>query len=200
MGVFMNKLGDRLAPIVWVVTLDSINIRNTRSRHEDTLFASIAIKVGSGQAVVSPVINLGDHNNGRFNISGCVTHAVRIPALDTPVKVSVTVMNWGSNPNAEKVGDIAEAIVSTGADDVLPGSGEIIDAMYSVLGPLGFADCDGPVVLQVLGFGGLSPKPQTNRRPGHTIPFGGTDNGYNSPAGCGSNSIYDFTGHITFVG
>ena len=196
----MSSTKDPLFGVNWTVSLDSLNIRNTRSRHEDTVFASVSIKVGSNPAVVSPVISLGNHNNGQFNVPGCVTPAVRITSLVTPIKVGITVMNWGNNPDDEKIGDIAEAIVSEGADDVIPGSGEIIDAMYAVLGPIGFADCDGQVVLAVLGFGGLSPKPQhTGPKPPHVINFNGTDNGYNSPTGCGSNSIYDYFGHITFV-
>jgi len=196
----MSTSKPHLPAVEWTATLDSLNIRNTRSRHQDTLFASISIKVGSNEAVVSPVISLGNQNNGEVSVAGCVTPAVRIMSLDTPVKVGVTVMNWGNNPNAATVGDIAEAIVSAGADGVLPGSGEILDAMYTVLGPLIFANCDGPVVLAVLGFGGLSPNPTRRRPPSErTIPFSGTDNGYQSEDGCGSNSIYDYTGHITYV-
>jgi hypothetical protein len=77
--------------------------------------------------------------------------------------------------------------------------------MYSVLGTLAFADCDGPVVLAVLMFGGptVDPKPhdrwqKETPKPPHIISFNGTDNGYGSPAGCGSNSIYDYYGHVTW--
>jgi hypothetical protein len=143
----MHKSGPHLPRVEWTATLDTLNIRETRSRGQDTLFASISIKVGDNAAVSSPVISLGNHNNGQFNVPGCTTPVVFIPSFDTPVKVGITVVNWGNNPNAEMVGDIAEAIVSTGADDVIPGSGEIVDAMYAVLGPLAFANCDGPVVL-----------------------------------------------------
>jgi hypothetical protein len=129
-----------------------------------------------------------------------VTPPVRITSLAAPIKVGVTVMNWGNNPDDEKIGDIAEAIVSEGTDDVLPGAGEVIDAMYAVLGPIGFADCDVPCILAVLGYGSLAPQIDHNGpKPPHTISFSGTDNGYNSPTGCGSNSIYDYVGHITFV-
>jgi hypothetical protein len=196
----MPDKAEHLPRVVWTATLDSLNIRNTRSRHEDTLFASISIKVGSNPPVTSPVISLGDHNNGQFNVPECVTPPVGIPGLDTPVKIGITVMNWGNNPDDEKIGDIAEQIVSAGADNVLPGTGEILDAMYVALRGVGFADCDGPVVLQVIGFGGPFPQPDRHGPPEpHKAPFNGTDNGYDSPSGCGSNSIYDYAGHITFV-
>lgn len=41
----------------------------------------------------------------------------------TPIKVGVTVLNWGNNQVDEKIDDIAEAIVSEGADDVITGRG-----------------------------------------------------------------------------
>ncbi len=196
----MAQHKDHLPRVVWTATLGSLNIRQTRSRHQDTLFASVSIKVGTSPAVSSGVISLGNQNDGEIVLNGCVTPAVIIPSLATPVKIGITVMNWGNNPDDEKIGDIAEAIVSTGADDVIPGSGQILDAMYAVLGPLAFANCDGPVVLAIIGFGGLKPKPHRERpRPPHTAPFSGTDDGYNSPGGCGPNSIYDYAGHVTFV-
>jgi hypothetical protein len=166
-------------------SLLSLNVRNTRSRHQDTLYASVSIKQGSNPPVTSPVIFLGDHNNGSIAVQGCVTPAIR---LVTPVKVSISVYNWGHNPVPQKVADVAEAIVSAVADDIEPGAGEIIDAAYAVLSPLGFADCDGPVVLAVRLFDFSKPRPSLS----------GTDNGYNSPDGCGhTNSIYDYDGSLT---
>jgi hypothetical protein len=161
----------------------------------DTLWAAVSIKAGSGPALSSQTISLGDHNNGPISVPNCITPAVWIAGPGVPVKVGITVMNLGHNPDDEKIGDIAEAIVSTGADDVLPGSGEIIDAMYSVLGPIGFADCDGPVVLQVLLYGGKRGRLPGLKRSSKWY-FSGTDNGYDSPTGCGSNSVYDYSGSL----
>jgi hypothetical protein len=188
-----------LPPVFWYAALESLNIRQTRSRHLDTLLASTSIKVGNNPAMTSPIVSLGDHNDGSFQVPGCVTPAVRIPGLVTSVKIGITVLNSGNNDINEKIADIAEAIVSEGADDVVPGSGEILDVMYDILGPLAFADCDGPVVLAVLLFGGGDIHPHPVRpKPPHKVPFNGTDNGYNSPAGCGPNSIYDYSGHVVW--
>lgn len=145
---------------------------------------SLAVKVG-GKVYTAGPIDAGDHNNGMFN-PGLVLGGLRIPNDNSPVKSSLVVMNLG-NAKSQLVESLATQIVEIGADAVLPGAGEIIDALNSVFGGVIFPNCDGPCVLAAdLTTGAKIWKGAPSYM------FQGSDSGYDSPAGCGSNSIYQY--------
>jgi hypothetical protein len=162
----------------------SINILNTRSRGEDTVWVSMAVKVG-GKVYTAGPVDAGDHNNGMFN-PGVVIGGLPIPNDASPVKTSIVVMNLG-NSNGQGVIDLATDIVEIGADAILPGAGDILNAVTTVFGGLIFPNCDGPCILRA--------DLATGAQIWGTVPsylVQGSDSGYDSPAGCGSNSIYQY--------
>jgi hypothetical protein len=181
-----------------------VTIYKTRSRGKDTLWASTSIKTGGAPAATGPAVSLGDHNDG-CGVDGCdvwfpdhsvVSPSIQIPDDSTPIKIACVVYNAGHSDLGEKVGDVAEAIISAGADAVFPGAGEILDIAYGVTAGLLFPNCDGPVVLQGSVITGARIYELTNGQLNWVAGYGDMDHGYNSPAGCGANSLYHYTGDI----
>jgi hypothetical protein len=87
--------------------LDSFQITDTRSAHTDTDYASVAVKVGGNtpQTITSP--NLGNLNNGTFDI-GLSCAGVTIDP-DTPIVFNYLIVNSGSS-TAAAVGLVLEEI------------------------------------------------------------------------------------------
>jgi hypothetical protein len=49
---------------VYTYTLKSFKITDTRARHNDTDFVSMAVKVGANPPITAPTKSMGDVNNG----------------------------------------------------------------------------------------------------------------------------------------
>jgi hypothetical protein len=174
------------------VVFNGFRIDNTRSRHEDTLYASLSLKVGATQ-YPSQTKFLGNKNNGTFPV-GLVFSNVAIPADSTSVTIVWSMVNNGHGDSAA----IQNALGSA-ADGVIRGSGQDATANFIsslIQAGLGvfFANCDGLVAAgkySVTGadLAGMTRSAEKSLSTDHP----GTD----SPSGCGSNSRYNT--HIRIV-
>jgi hypothetical protein len=87
--------------------LDSFQITDTRSAHTDTDYASLTVKVGSNTPQTITSRNLGNLNNGTFNIGlSCAGLAI---SPDSPVVFNYLIVNSGSS-TAAAVGLVLEEI------------------------------------------------------------------------------------------
>lgn len=168
-------------------SFESIEILNTRSRDEDTNYATIGVKSDIG--ISGPVSRrLGDQDNGSHNVGLSVDH---VPILRDaqPVNVVWSVVNSGHSDMTK----VTNAIQTT-AKQILEkvfGKGSIVAEIGSAIVSLGltflFANCDGPVV------GGnetLTGSDLYNRTSTGDLVFQLDHSGTDSPTGCGSNSHY----------
>jgi hypothetical protein len=180
-------------PQFYVLNFRDIYIRNTRSRHEDTDFATVKIKVGG--SVQTATMALGDHNNGPINFNLAIKNIV-IPDDTTQVAFSIDVINKGSGLSDALLRQAISELLPDAINAVIPGTGEVVDALDALLGipNLIVPNCDGPVVLYTDVTNGHIVTQQTaNGSTLFTWWFVGTDYGYQSAAGCGSNSNYGYT-------
>lgn len=194
--------------------LDSCEITNTRSRHEDTDYAALGVSVDN-QIVDhhTKVAFMGDVNNGVHNIG--------INVGPTPVRVSdqthvviVFVITNAGGTDIDEVEEFTEEM-GRGIDDQLlnklepqgydiGGCGleefppEILDLLLGKPGLSAVlkANCDGPVAGNWIFTNGAQLAEWTANGPHYVTTFyPGTD----SPTGCGSNSEYSVTWHVEKV-
>jgi hypothetical protein len=194
-------------------TLDSFQITDTRSRHEDTDFVTFTLLVQpkNGPPATPQTLNksMGDLNNETYRV-GLSFLNVKVGPDDTVV-VNYLIANSGHSSESSiystldsPAGKLATAGGSAAAGAIIgsaiPGFGTLIGALAGWLaGELPSvldANCNGPVageqntftydeLLQKTANGNYS---ETTKHPG-------TD----SATGCGSNSMYYVTWHIQKV-
>lgn len=206
---------------VYDFAIESFTISNTRSRHEDTDFVSASLAV-AGRPALSTAQSLGNLNNGTYPTQVRFT-AVPVADNETAVFSYVMVNNGHSDPGTvmKTLEDAVQKLATSGANAAASAAGDAIGAtlgasigtaivpiigsalgalagwLVSEAGYLVFADCDGAVAAAV------------HILPGSEIPgllkgagvmyqddhHPGTD----SPAGCGSNSVYDVKWFVTWT-
>jgi len=202
------------------LSLDSIRITDTRSRHEDTIYATVSIAVGANDPITQTK-KVGNRNNGTWPVGIAV--AADIPADgDVPVILSYVVMNNGHGTPTELENNIrgvlnglgtkASEIAKTETGEVLgrllgaaigtaavPLVGTAIGVLAGwVVGKVGnilFADCDGVVATGVRAF--TSQQLIQSAGGGHMITETTSHPGVKSNAGCGANSQYFTTTTIS---
>ena len=160
----------------YTFSLDSFEIRNTRSRHLDTDYVTFAVTVGNGKPQTQTK-SMGDLNNGVFSV-GLTFKDVAV-ADEKAVIVTYVILNSGhqsqSDINSELEGaatQLANAGAQAAATAIGSGLGTLVGAsiggavvpivgaalgalagwLVSTLGSVILPDCDGPVAAQQTPF------------------------------------------------
>jgi hypothetical protein len=202
----------------YMFSLDSFQIRNTRSRHLDTDYVTFAVTVGNSEPQPQTK-SMGDLNNGGFAVG--LTFSDVAVADEKPVIVTYLIVNSGHQSQSEidsKLESAATQLANAGAQAattaigsgvgalagatiggaVVPMVGAALGALAgwlaSTLGSILFADCDGPVAAQQTPFLGRDLWLKTAEGP---LKFSTDNPGTDSPHGCGSNSDYVVNWSIT---
>jgi hypothetical protein len=186
------------------VAFSAIRIRNTRSRHQDTLWIKINVSVDGVDRGTATWDGTGsrDKNNGYYDtLRNAGKQLIGVPTGpitdSSMVRVSFLVMNSGHTPNEDNYSK-ALASVSAAADT---GSvwGYVVGALTSTLSFLVGANCDGPVAADSFQISGRQLR---EKLAGHSSYQWSDKTGYvmtNTPHGCGSNPNYScivqFTRH-----
>jgi hypothetical protein len=191
-------------PVPYYVHLDSFHISHTRARHNDTDGVDLTAQAyPSGQATSAHWgphdVNNGDHSVdlvlGPFN-----------PDPDDLLTFNYSILNnghgsWNDVFNAQGQAGVAAAGAAIGTYIGAPGgpvgaaAGAAIGSLLGTLTGLVFVSCDGVVAADSVGpFTGTQLANLTaSGSYSETRHYPGTD----SPWGCGSNSSYDVTWHIS---
>jgi hypothetical protein len=200
----------------YTVSLDAMEVLNTRSLHTDTDYAGLTVLVTgqSAQTVTTPgKISGGDVNNGYYPISLSLQMDLQNPT--DIVIINYNIINSGHQSQSDldaALTTAGEALASAGAKaaaaavasaagalvgatigtSVVPIIGSALGAiagwLVGEIGALVFADCDGPVASQQTAYLASSLWAQTQADP--KLSFAVDQPGVNSPDGCGSNSHY----------
>lgn len=177
-------------------TLENVRITHTRSVHNDTDFASVAVAVGTNPPFTVPVMRLGDMNNGTYQLN------LSIPgvAVGPNEKVALTYSVVNAGHDSDKLSKYLREGVAKVASEAATGAlGDTIGSRaatwfdQNVLGIV-FADCDGSVAAGEHVFSGADLRSRTATQP---IVQTDPNPGMNSPKGCGSNSMYYVTWSIS---
>jgi len=187
------------------VAFSAIRIRNTRSRHQDTLWIRISVSVDGQDRGTANWDGTGgrDKNNGYFdglrNAQGKLIGVSTGPITDgSAVKVSFLVLNSGHTPNEKAYSD-ALAAISSAATTYGGLWGYLIGSLTAVASLFVGANCDGPVAADAFTVTGKQIREGINVHPYYNWVNPSGYIGPNSPQGCGSNSNYDavvqFTRH-----
>ncbi len=192
-------------PTSFTFTLDSFQITDTRSLHNDTDYVNFTLLVKSANGSGTPRTlqkAMGDVNNG--------THAVNLSFTNIPVHPTDTVtLNYLIVNSGHKTpGQVQTALQSAGTQlatsagtaigtAILPGLGSALGAVAGwlagkLVGILN-ANCDGPVAAEqdVFTYNDLIAKTARGTFT-HTTDHPGT----HSATGCGRNSRYKVTWHM----
>ncbi|MFY4727586.1 fascin domain-containing protein [Nitrospira sp. BLG_2] len=200
-------------PGTFMFTFDSMIISNTRSRHNDTDYASLSVAVNDGppQTVKKFIGNL---NNGTYTV-GLSIGPIAIASPTDKVAFNYLVVNAGHQDNAKidkiltdigqglsqagtraaisAAGALAGAVVgSTVGSFIMPAVGTAIGVAVGWLGGqltgILTADCDGTVAIEQVGVTGqqLAGMLAAGAPYAHWTYHPGSD----SSTGCGSNSMY----------
>ena len=199
-----------MPPATYSFTLDSFTIFQTRSRHEDTDYASLTIRVhpsAGTDTVTTAKKSIGNVNNGLHSVVLTIPNVAVNPG--DVVYMSYLIVNAGhSSPGAietalENAGvKLATAAGATVAGAIIGSSVPIVGtAIGAVLGFIAgeienilTANCDGTVAAEVQVFSydqlasDLSTLGYFNWETNHP--------GTKSAAGCGENSSYLTGWHI----
>ena len=199
--------------------LESFEILDTRSLHNDTDHVSCSIAVGQGPPQ-SQVKSMGDVNNGIHHV-GLSFDQVAVD-LNQPVVFNYIIINNGHASHEKIAGELTKvgnALASRGtqaaASALAAGAGSLVGAsvgtailpvLGTALGALAgwlvseisgivFANCDGPVAAEQAVFTGKDLQIRTANS--QTIKFTTFHPGTESPHGCGANSRYKVTWSVT---
>ncbi len=200
-------------PHIATFVMDSLSILDTRSRHNDTDYVYLAATVGANDPVYA-TRPLGDLNNGTHGVALSVE--VDIPDDETIVVFSYVVVNSGHGGSGARERAAQSALSTIGKEIIAHGAVAagaivvgtilvpiVVSALAAVAGILAltevglilFADCDGVVAAGALPFRCSDLIARTNA--GHHVPDVQAHAGTDSPIGCGSNSRYSTTCHVT---
>jgi hypothetical protein len=182
-------------------TLDSLQITDTRSLHEDTDYVTFTLTVNGKTQTLTK--SMGDVNNGVYGV-GLTFQNVAINPSDTVVLNYLIVNSGNNNPTqiesllesaaVKLVGQAGSALDMPELDSALEQIAKWLgDELISIFNTL----CDGAVAAEQDTFVGSDlfartangPFAQSTRHPG-------TD----SPHGCGGNSMYIVNWHVTQIG
>jgi hypothetical protein len=202
----------------YTFTLESFEIITTRSRHDDTDTVTFGLQVGTAQFPVQSLF-AGNLNNGNYPI-GLHFGPVLITEPTTTALFTFEIYNGGAEGlpvslaelNLQLQAKLVPLLAATlgehevdvpSTDDVDPFddtsdlSGFILEALVDDIGSFIFPDCDGFVVADGIGArkslwdSAIDAAGGTVDRQTRTYP------GSESPAGCGSNSLYKVTWSVT---
>ncbi|MCU1324072.1 MAG: hypothetical protein JWM43_3721 [Acidobacteriaceae bacterium] len=194
-------------------TLDSFQITDTRSRHEDTDYVSFTLLVksssGSGQPTTQKK-SMGNLNNGTFKV-GLSFPNVSVATTDTVV-LNYLIVNSGHKGESQIYstlenagGSLATKGLIAGGAAVgslipIPGLGTLLGAgagwLVGELKGMLSADCDGAVAAEQNTF---SYKDLVARTAHGVFTQKTKHPGTDSATGCGGNSVYYVTWHIAKV-
>jgi hypothetical protein len=195
--------------------LDNYEIKDTRSRHEDTNYVAVALSV-SGKMVGNPQTkSMGDQNNGTYAVG------LTFPNVDVPDGGTATMLYYILNAGHKNPADIQAALSAvvqqqmSKADDASSGqsssdsSGDWKSELEKFARSLIFADCDGPITppqgRQIV----WSSSDLKGVAAGAKVAESQDEPGNDSPMGCGGNSHYIVhfsvkaeadTGHVSHAG
>jgi hypothetical protein len=195
-------------PLYYDVRFGSIQVRNTRSRGADTLYASIAVSVNGvsrGPPAFFDGVSGRNFNNGFFPLFNAGREFIRVPTGavndgDT-LTVTYTLINSGSPVDAGNYRNAADAI-STSACKSSSNEGDT-SGWACIAARVGrffvgwlVVNCDGLVAADSFTISGKELRERSQQPPG--LPMEGlygwgrskTDIGSDSPQGCGSISNY----------
>ena len=189
---------------VYTFTLNSFQITNTRSLHNDTDFVSFAVAVGKNAPITVPTKSMGNLNNGTFQVNLTIPNVTVGPS--DKVAFSYSIVNTGYNANSVEqalktavTAAAAKAAAAAGAA-VGGGVGGLIGAtagpwLAGNLEGIVFVDCDGTVAAADHTFtaAALASVTANGRVDSSTDNNKGTD----SPVGCGGNSQYYVTWSVS---
>jgi len=173
--------------------LDSCEITNTRSVHEDTDYASLGVSVSRINGTPQTK-SLGNLNNGIHPINLVVGPTPVAANPNTPVIIAFQIINSGYTDHSAIVDAAALAIGSLFGNST--GVQVIAAATLKYLGGIFTANCDGTVAVDRISTNGQQLAEWTASGP-HSVRtfYPGTD----SATGCGSNSKYYVTWHVEKV-
>lgn len=191
-------------------TLDSFQITDTRSLHEDTDYVTFTLVVNPQNGVGTPrsqTKKMGDVNNGVHTVNLSFAN-VQVNLTDT-VMMNYLIVNSGHKDPSQVVSTLESAgtkLLSAGATAVggllpIPELGPALGAVANWLGgqlvSIINANCDGPVAAEQDKFTFNDLMTRTAHGPfSQTTKHAGT----NSPTGCGRNSAYIVNWHMLEVG
>lgn len=196
------------------LTLDSFRITNTRSRHEDTDYATITMVVKQGGKPVGTPQTLkkkiGDVNNGTHKV-GLEFPRIAV-ASDQELTFNYLILNSGHKEESQvysimegaggklATAGLTAAGAAIGTAIPIPGLGTLLGAgagwLVGEVSGLLNADCDGPVAAEQDTFSYQDLLNRTAHGPfKHETQHPGTDSAH----GCGSNSMYYVTWEIAKV-
>jgi hypothetical protein len=179
------------APVsaAYVLTLESVTVRRTRSANADTNFLGAAVMVNGTMAPGVASQPLGDWKQG--------AHTLNFPILVTEVApndrvaIGYTIANAGHG-NEQQISDAIVGVVSSLGNSVpvvggfLSAAANVWQQVFKVADP----DCDGLVVADSIPATGTDLATWTQFGDVHrTFLVPGTE----SATGCGSNSYYEVT-------
>ena len=199
-------------PASYRFTLSTVEIKNTRSLHVDSVKGVVSAAVGI-DAPVTQTASLGDHNNGVFaaelaigpilvekpHIGVAFNYVLTNSGHESQAKIDSTLTKTGealaaAGAKAATTG-VGAALGATIGTAVLPiigsiiglAAGWLVDELIGIL----LADCDGPVASEQPVFKGQDLWDMTHRLGTNEVYYHQTTHaGLDSPSGCGSNSIY----------
>jgi len=211
-GSWQGLGGPLTLPGTYTISLDSFEIDNTRSLHNDTDYVTFTVKVGAspGQTVTQ---RIGNVNNGvhPLNIS---FSSVEIDLSDF-VMITYVILNSGASDNATVEAALTKAVSGLAGKGTQAAATALGDGLASLIGAdigsvavpiigsiLGliagyligqlasivFADCDGPVAAEQAALTGVDMRKRTIS--GTVASTTTSHPGTTSNAGCGANSAY----------
>lgn len=174
----------------YTFSLDSYEIKDTRSPHEDTIYVALGLTVNGQQAANAQTKFMGNQNNGTHPV-GLSFANVAVPD-GAEVTMTYHIVNSGNkNPSAveQALGDLV--------GQEIPFTGPVSSWLERTVTGFVNTRCDGPITppegraitWHTFELNGLAPGVKAV----DTINERGTD----SPSGCGSNSHYIVTFSVT---
>lgn len=197
--------------LTYDVRLGSIQIRDTRSRGDDTLYASITVSVNGKSKGTATWDGTGGRqkNNGfypLFNAGGAAARDfIKVstgPISDTDVvTVSFALLNTGKDPHTADYNSAADNLTKTACQssaDSPDNSGWVCILAEVGKAVVGWAltDCDGLLAADTFKITGSDLREKSEQGPG--LPLEGLKSfglsrdyyGTQSPSGCGHNSNF----------
>lgn len=165
----------------YTFSLDKYEIKDTRSRHEDTNYVTAVLSVNGTIIGKSQTKFMGNQNNGMFNVG------FRWPDVDVPENSRTVFLYQILNCGHKKTGDI-EQVLGQLVEAQLTNDLDWRKWLASHVLQLVFANCDGPITPP--GGRKIEFSSEALQNAGAKFEDKQDERGTDSPPGCGDNSHY----------